>query len=395
MVTRPRSLIVCVRSHDPDEDAITLCSRAVPLRAASLAVLLRWLGPWTSSARVPEGIERERWSLRDDLSTYLYRPRGPAVGTYLIAPGLHFLGPDDPRLDRFCRVLARAGFRVVAPFLPSFIDLVVRPSAPDDFEIVARASVERFGAPVAVFSISFGSWPALEVAARLGRDVDGVITFGGYAELEAAIRFAVDGVMRTPGGDVTLARDPLNSPALFLNVLPHLEAGGDTTELEAAWREMVRTTWGKMELKAPGKLDPFAHALAPRVPAHQRELFLIGCGVVPGAPALIEASLARAGDALAFASPAAALARLKCPVVVCHGRDDDVIPWGEAEKLYAALAPRVPARLLLTGLYGHTGAERPSPRVLAREATTLIALARALAAGGTLREHVTAQRAGT
>ncbi len=376
-----------------------------------LLTLLRWLGPWSGASSAPRGIRRETWRLRDGapsgqradragvrrdlaaeraLEAYVYEPPEKPIATYLIAPGLHFLGPDDPRLDRFCRVLARAGFRVVAPFVPSFLDLIVAPSAPDDLELCARATLERFPRePLGMFSISFGSWPALEVAARLGGAVDGVVTFGGYADFEAAVRFAVDGIMRTPSGDFTLARDPLNSPALFLNVLAHIEpVPPDTRELEAAWRAMAYRTWGKMGLKRPGKLAPIAHALAPSVPEPLRELFLIGCGVLPGSAELLEAALARAGDGYAFADPRRAIERIDCPVVVCHGRDDDVIPWGEAEKLAGLLERRVPTRLVLTGMFGHTGAERPTPRRLVQEAGSLLAIGRALSMAGKLGAFV-------
>ena len=369
--------------------------------------LLRWLGPWAGQ-QLPPGVVRQTWVVRDGapsgrrangvrprrgrgergrLEAYVYRPTRPVAGTYLVAPGLHFDGPDDPRLDRFCRVLAAAGFCVVTPFLPSYVDLIVEPSAPDDLEVVARALLERLPADerITLFSISFGSWPALEVAARLGPAARAVITFGGYAEFESAIRFCVDGIMRHPDGDVRLARDPLNQPALFLNMLPWLEdVTGDTTDLEAAWREMVYRTWGRMELKVPGRREPFARELAPRVPAEQRELFLIGTGVVPGAESLLGRALDRAGDALRFADPAPAIPRLQCPAVVCHGRDDDVIPWGEAEKLYRALSAHVPARLLLTGLYGHTGAGRPSVRALGREVRAMLDIAETLARAGSV-----------
>lgn len=378
-------------------------------RVHPLLSLLRWLGPWTAESVAPPGIERTSWVLRDGplaghrayldggthdpdeparLEAYEYRPQGRPVGSYLIAPGLHFLGPDDPRLDRFCRVLAAAGFHVVAPFLPAYVDLRVHPSAPDDLEIVARALCDKLppGRRPTLFSISFGSWPAFEVAARLGSAVDGVITFGGYADFDAAVRFCVDGVMRSPGGDVELARDPLNSPALFLNLLPYLEhAGGSTAELEQAWRRMVYLTWGRMDLKQPGRLEPFAHELASEVPERHRELFLIGCGVVPGAVELVEAGLERARDPLLFANPGPALRRLECPVVVCHGLDDDVIPYGEAHKLARVLEPRVPTRMYLTGLYGHTGAGRPDLRSAAREAAALLSIARAMAHGSALR----------
>lgn len=379
------------------------------LRVGPLLSLLRWLGPWTAERSVPPGVRRTSWILRDGplaghrahvagetrhpdqparLEAYEYHPRGKPVGSYLIAPGLHFLGPDDPRLDRFCRVLAAAGFHVVAPFLPAYVDLRVHPSAPDDLEIVARALGDRLlsGRLPTLFSISFGSWPAFEVAARLGDAVDGVITFGGYADFDAAVRFSVDGIMRSPQGDVELARDPLNSPALFLNILPYLEHGpGSTADLESAWRRMVYRTWGRMELKQPGRLEPFARELAPEVPERHRDLFLIGCGVIPGAAELVEAGLGRARDALLFANPGLALRRLTCPVVICHGRDDDVIPYGEADKLARVLAPRVPTRMHLTGLYGHTGAGRPDAREAAREAAALLSIARAMAHGSALR----------
>lgn len=352
-------------------------------------------------------MSRERWLLREGepcgphaplgsstrehgprrLEAYWYRPRREPIGTYLIAPGLHFLGPGDPRLDRFCRVLSGAGFEVVAPFLPSYLELRVAADAPDDLALCAERVFERTRRRLTVFSISLGSWPAFEVAARLDHAVDGVITFGGYAEFEHAVRFCVEGVMRTPEGVRRLERDPLNSPALFLNLLPFVDGvEGDTFQLESAWREMTYRTWGKSELKAPGRLDPFARELAEHLPAAQRELFLIGCGTLPGALALVDRALARAGEQFAFASPAPALQRLRCPVVVCHGRDDDVIPWSEALELQRVLAPRVPTRLYVTGLYGHTGADRLRVLDAAREAGMLLGIARALANGGRLRE---------
>ncbi len=368
--------------------------------------LVRWLGPW-SGDEIPPGVERESWVLRDGrlhghaasvaglrpsfdepsrLEAYVYRPPGRAIGTYLVAPGLHFLGPEDPRLDRFCRVLARAGFLVVAPFVPAFVDLVVHPSAPDDLEVFARATLDRFstGRRLAIFSISFGSWPALEVATRLGDEIDAVITFGGYAEFESAVRFCIDGIMQTREGPVKLARDPLNQPALFLNILPLLGLEG-TDELERAWREMTYRTWGKNELKAPGALEPIAAEVATEVPSHHRDLFLVGCGVREGAGTLVDDALERSRDAWMFASPGLSLRRINCPVVVCHGRDDDVIPWGEAEKLHRVLEPRVPTRLYLTGLYGHTGVERPRARDLAAEGATLMRIAAVIAGGGALR----------
>jgi pimeloyl-ACP methyl ester carboxylesterase len=411
-------------------------------RLGALATLLRWLGPWSKGASIPGGVLRETWTLRQGarcghrafvagdaapsgsppegrrphtgpsgsppegrrphtgpsgrprLEAYLYRSgsadREP-LGAWLVAPGLHFLGPDDPRLDRFCRVLAEAGFWVLAPFLPGYVDLLVAASAADDLELCARALLARRAErKLSLFSVSFGSWPALEVAARLGDAADGVVTFGGYADFDAAVRFCADGVMREDGREIRLARDPLNLPALFVNLLPFLDVAGETSDLERAFREIAHTTWGTPELKAPGRLEPFARKIVERLPEQHRELFLVGCGVLPGAVDLVESALGRSGDRFGFASPRAAVERLTCPVVVCHGQDDDVIPYGEAHKLYALVSRRVPARLLVTGLYGHTGAEKPKPGDALREARVLLEIAATLAAGGRLREKLRA-----
>jgi hypothetical protein len=57
-----------------------------------------------------------------------------------------------------------------------------------------------------------------------------------------------------------------------------------------------------------------------------------------------------------------------------------------------ALSKRVPSRLFVTGLYGHTGATLPSPAALARELRTLLSVARALSVGGRVAEWVTGLR---
>src|SRR5262249_15988458 len=147
-----------------------------------------------------------------------------------------------------------AGYRVIAPFLPAYLELVIEPSAADDLEVIARTIAER----LSIFSISFGSYPALEVAAQLGEGVESVVTFGGYADFESVVRFCVDGARC----------DPLNPPALFINMLPYLDVRASArSELAELWREMAYRTWGRMDLKEPGRLEPFARELAQRASA--------------------------------------------------------------------------------------------------------------------------------
>ncbi len=359
----------------------------VVLAAVKLA---RWLGP-LAPKEAPAGIAR-RTERCGPTRAYVYES-GRALGVYLVLPGLHFKGPDDPRLDRFCRVLAASGFAVVAPFVRSFEDLVLHPSAFEDAEAalaLARsiASGRRLGEP-AVFSISFGSILALHLAASESPP-RACLLFGGYADFSGSVRFALTGRTEHDGRPIEILRDPLNSPVVFLNILADLDVDqADHDRLSAAWRAMVHRTWGKMELKRSSARAPFADEIARDLPAHLAEPFRRGCGLAAGHADSAEAEramlewaergLARSAASLSFFDAARLVERVRADVVLVHGRDDDVIPYSESLKLARALPPSRVRGVHITGLYGHTGASEARIAKLVDEARTMMAMLRDLA----------------
>ena len=137
----------------------------------SIATLARWLGPWADPSAAPDvDITNEQV---DELRVRLYRPPARPRATYLIAPGLHYAGADDPRMDRFCRILAAGGHLVVAPFIPDYLAL----DAPGrariaDFTRVFDALPRWTTQKPVVFSISFGSLLAFALAADHGDALD-------------------------------------------------------------------------------------------------------------------------------------------------------------------------------------------------------------------------------
>jgi pimeloyl-ACP methyl ester carboxylesterase len=343
------------------------------------------LGPWADGAALPRDVDRtERWLEQSSrrVRCYHYQPlRSAPSGCYLVVPGLHYQGPDDPRLDRFCRVLAAAGLLVVAPFLNDYLSLVVAQSATTDARIAAEHTIAECttrGLPrPALFSISFGSTPAIEVAgdAALGGRIGALMVFGGFADFGACIRFAVSRRAFRRGQPVQVPHDPLNGPAVFINVARHLDLDDEHRRLLCdRWLQMAQRTWGRLDMRPRAVREPIARQLANTLPEQVRTLFLVGCGLTSGAAAWLEAGLSSAGDAFAYTDPAPALARIRAPVVIAHGRDDDVIPYVEAEKLRDALPAGHPHQLQVTGMYGHTGAALPSPRQMADEVQSLFGL---------------------
>ena len=114
---------------------------------------------------------------------------GPKLhGAVLVLPGLHPDGIDDRRVDRFCRVLARAGATVGLPELPSMTESVMKhqllldtESAIKMFEsILSEKGRSTFG----VFCISASSLAGLHVATHpiLSRCVSRLHLFGGFAD---------------------------------------------------------------------------------------------------------------------------------------------------------------------------------------------------------------------
>src|SRR5678815_492775 len=142
-----------------------------------LFTLARWLGPWAGSHKSPAVPARDEDL--DGIRVRIYGRRDRS--TFLIAPGLHYAGPDDPRMDRFCRILAAAGHLVVAPFIPDYL--------------------------------------ALEPNARAIRDYKLVI-FGGYADFRETVGFCLTGSVLSGRAAI---RDPLNQPVVMLNLLEHLD----------------------------------------------------------------------------------------------------------------------------------------------------------------------------
>jgi pimeloyl-ACP methyl ester carboxylesterase len=328
----------------------------------SLVTLARWLGPWADATRAPDVLVREERV--DELRVRLYGE--PWRSTFLVAPGLHYAGADDPRMDRFCRILAEAGHLVVAPFVPDYLALTPNARAIRDFarvfDALPRWSEQR---PV-VFSISFGSLLAFALAAERGEQIARLVVFGGYADFHETMRYCLTGD----------GRDPLNQSVVLLNLLDHI--AHDRTHraaLIAGWRQFVEATWGRPELKARERFVAIAEQLADHVPAAVRELFLVGVGARPGAWAIAEPALA-AFDAREL-DPSPYLPRVIGRVELVHGADDDVIPFAQSHALASKLTA-AQVRVHITGMYGHTGTSSARLAALPRELATMLRVLRTL-----------------
>jgi len=366
--------------------------------SSSTTRLLKYLGPFADESAVPDAVERRTLHVppSDDdarpMQARVYAPiDAPPSGAYLIAHGLHFLGPDDPRMDRFLRVLAHAGFLVVCPILPSYTSLTVDERVTSELErglsLLERINTCPRDVLPGIFSISFGSLPAYRLAARpdAAARIGALVVFGGYVDFARTLAFALGA---REGAAYAPERDPLNLPVVVMNLLAAMtDLPCDPSLVVPSWQRYVCATWGRPEMKEPARYNAVADEVARDiVDDDARQLFLLGCGVREGARELCERALERV-DARPF-DPKDAIIGARVPIHAIHGVDDDVIPYTELARL-AALAPlsSSPITTSLTGLFAHTGKSRATSigervSVGAREARTLLAMVRALVDSG-------------
>lgn len=329
--------------------------------------LARWLGPWTPETSIPTSVVHQELVIgrpeghaahAAPLKVWTFCPadREP-TGTLFLVPGLHYLGPSDPRMERVARSMAASGLRVWAPFIPHLLDLDLDESMNADVATAFQALLDAVpGVRPGVFSISFGSILAVRLAAdrRFADRVGGLLLFGGIADWRGGIRFSLTGEL--PDGTRRPA-DPLNQPVIFMSLLRDLpDLPSDPGAVLEAWRRYIRATWGDPAMKEPDRHGPIASAIAADLPDDRhRELFLQGCGLEAGTLALAEHALETAGSHMGWIDPAPHVSGIRAPVHIAHGADDDVIPYTDAHALVAMMPPDTHPALHLTGMYGHTG----------------------------------------
>jgi pimeloyl-ACP methyl ester carboxylesterase len=252
----------------------------------------------------------------------------------------------------------------------------------DSLEVLLEQPEIGMDTPVGIFSVSVGSLAALRLASSRAHAhrISRVVCFGGYAERERLLSWLLRS--EDPGSAIE-HRDPLNQPLAFLTIVDHLTVPIlDVDALCAGWRRYVRLTWPRSELKSPHSSAhiPIARLVAGSLCPGDRELFLIGCGALPGARSLCDRALERGQQYYDFLDPTADIGRLQARVLLVHGVGDPVIPFCQL----GALASAIPgANAVALQLYGHSARTSPPTSMrrvpaLARDTYSLMRIVHAL-----------------
>lgn len=302
------------------------------------------------------------------LAARLYTPEDPApdMPAFVIVPGIHRGGVDEPRLHLFSSRFAATGATVLSVPLPDLRDYRVTIRATDQIEDATRWASDEAGIgggqPIGLGGVSFAGGLALVAAGRpsLADRLSMVVSFGGYGDLPRVLRFLCTGVL--PDGTEQRPHD-YGVAIVLLEVAPAMVPAEQVEPLRRGVLTFLEGSLHDLTDKPRATAlfeDARAQAAALPEPSrtllgwvNDRDVTRLGPAVLPhveelaGAPALSPER-----------SPAAT-----APVFLLHGRDDTVIPSAETPLVAAYLRSQGNAavRTLLTPLVSHADLTADAP----------------------------------
>ncbi|WP_394847587.1 hypothetical protein LZC95_08990 [Pendulispora brunnea] len=266
----------------------------------------------------------------------LYVPHGvgdpPAV---VIVPGVHRLGVDEPRLQRFARSIASSGVAVYTPEVKALTEYRIEPASIGTIGEAAKALAQRrHKAKVGIMGMSFAGGLALLAAAdpRYAPSIAFVVAVGAHDDLSRVARFFATNEIPAPDGHPVHMKAHDYGTAVLL--CDHAEEFFSAEDAPGARNALRHWLWGE---------EGEARALAAKLDeASRKKLELLferkGSELAPDILRVVDGQQAAMRDV----SPRGHLAGLRVPIFLLHGAGDSVIPPSET----SWLATEVPSGYL-------------------------------------------------
>ena len=276
-----------------------------------------------------------------------YGPLTPPRAGLVLVPGAAEGGRRDARLVEFAGTMARSGFAVLVPDVPSFREL--RPSADSTREIAGGVVQLRNGGELAdglrlgigAFSIASGPAVLTVLDTEAGQWVDFLLLVGGYHDLPRTLTYLTTGFFAVDGQPRRRPPDTYGKWVYALANAGRLPDPGDRTTLTEIAQRKLRDA------------DADVQALQRRLGRSGAAVYAFITNTEPDrVPELLARLPAPVrADIAALNLAARDLSAIEAEFILVHGFDDAVIPYTESVSLAEALRPGQSRLFLLTGLH--------------------------------------------
>ncbi|OGQ80606.1 MAG: hypothetical protein A3F90_11310 [Deltaproteobacteria bacterium RIFCSPLOWO2_12_FULL_60_19] len=304
---------------------------------------LAWVTPSPSvkHVEVPQG-ERK-------IPADLYYVAGAGKrGAILLTHGIIETGKDDPRLVRFARSLARAGFVVLVPELKGMKSFRVLLSDVDDivasFQHMASLKELVNEKRMGLMGFSYAAGPTIMAAAdpAIRAQVGFVVSFGGYYDPVNIIRFITTGYYEYGYERGFLQPEPYGKWVFFMNNVDYVESETD--------RQTLRQVFQQEATQITDDVAPLLASLTPK----GRYLYELLINTDPHrVDDLVKETDPRFQDYLQKLSMAPLIPALRGYLIVGHGTTDPLIPYTESLRLANAVQDKSRVHLAILRLFGH------------------------------------------
>jgi dienelactone hydrolase len=286
----------------------------------------------------------------------LYAPRGqaaPSAPAVVMVHGVHRLGIEEPRLQRFARAVAGAGVVVLTPEIEELSDYHVAARSIDTVGAAARALRRRVGSErVGLMGMSFGGGVALLTAAepRFADEIAFVVAIGAHDDLARVSRFFATGETVDVGGTVRALR--AHEYGATVLVYTHIEDFFPAEDVPAA-REALRLWLWEQRGEARKAAAPLSPASKERIER------LFAADVAAVRPELL-AEIERREIEMKLVSPHARLGTMKAHAYLLHGEGDNVIPATETSWLAREVPEASLRAVLVSPAIAHVELKEPT-----------------------------------
>jgi pimeloyl-ACP methyl ester carboxylesterase len=277
----------------------------------------------------------------------IYHPIGIAHPSALVVvPGVHHLGMDEPRLQRFARALSSHGYLVLTPQVDDLADYTITKSSAAVIGDAVHELARRSGAPkVGLLGLSFAGGMALIAASdeAVQRQLTAVIAIGAHDDLNRVLNFFDTDETTAPDG--TVLKMKAHEYGSLVTAYSHASAFFAPEDVAQARLTLRTLLWENL---------PAAHADAAKLsPQGQARMALLFAHDTKSLVPDTQRALAQAEPEIEAASPHYYLAKIHVPVMLLHGSADNVVPPTETLWLAHDLPPGILKAALISPAIGH------------------------------------------
>tara|TARA_Y100001968_G_scaffold294870_1_gene301795 strand:+ start:105 stop:1157 length:1053 start_codon:yes stop_codon:yes gene_type:complete len=276
----------------------------------------------------------------------LFLPNKPRKHSIIIYPGASPTAEKHPGLIMLGSILARAGYTIYIPRIPSLKKLIIQKEVVDDFAcfyswILKNKNIKSRN--LSLIGISFGGAITLKVFTKkeLKNNLPkSIITYGTYYNFQAVLDFFSSGKILINNEEKKITPHPWGLVVMFYNYLSTIKTDLNVKKI----KEILKLQISEEEDKIEKQIQ--------EIPIREKQLTkkILDCKVDEELINYVELIREKNKELFSSLSPKYWNESINSKIFIFHGANDSMVPYTESIKLSKSFKN---SELLISYLYEH------------------------------------------